>query len=166
MFFDNTILVVGGTLTGLVAGLLFSFSVAIVPALRLLKPKVHLEIMQKINVKILNPVFMLSFLGPSFLLPLAAFLYRSAAAFPLLLASAVLYLIGVTGVTIAGNAPLNYRLDRVKLDQCNDTEAERIRQEFNGAGAAWMRLHSVRTIASIAATVLVLIACLVKGGSR
>lgn len=64
MTFENTILVVGGTLMGLLAGLLSVFSFAIVPALRSLNAKQHLAAMQAINVKIVNAVFLIIFFGP------------------------------------------------------------------------------------------------------
>lgn len=139
---------VGGTLTGLLAGLFSVFSFAIVPGLRSLNAKQHLAAMQAINVKIVNAVFLIIFLGPSGLLPLAAFLHRS----PLLWLAAALHVIGVNGVTIAGNVPLNDRLA--------EADAERPRQDFQGKGARWMRLHHLRTLAATAATVLAFIACL------
>lgn len=46
MTLENIVLVVGGTLTGLFAGLLYAFSVAIVPALRRLKGTQHIAAMQ------------------------------------------------------------------------------------------------------------------------
>ena len=42
MKFEDTVLVVAGTLTGLFAGLLYAFSVAIIPALRRLKGTEHI----------------------------------------------------------------------------------------------------------------------------
>jgi hypothetical protein len=58
---ENTILVTGGVLTALHAGLLYDFSVDIVPALRSTKGTTHISMMQAINRKIENPVFFLSF---------------------------------------------------------------------------------------------------------
>lgn len=156
MTFENTILVVGGTLMGLLAGLFSVFSFAIVPALRSLNAKQHLAAMQAINVKIVNAVFLIIFLGPSVLLPLAAFLHRA----PLLWLAAALHIIGVNGVTIAGNVPLNDRLAEIDVHQLSEADAERIRQDFQGKGARWMRLHHIRTLAATAATVLAFIACL------
>ncbi len=162
MTFENIILLVGGTLTGLLAGVFYAFSVAIVPALRTIKAMQHIAAMQAINVKIINPVFMLSFLGPTILLPLAAFLHRGTAQFPWLVAAAILHIIGANGVTIAGNVPLNEALDKVDVSQLSEAEADPIRQEFQGTGSPWMRFHAIRTFAAILATVLVFIACLSK----
>lgn len=162
MTIENIVLVVGGTLTGLMAGLFYTFNVAIVPALRAIKGTQHIAMMQAINDKIKNPVFFLSFFGPTILLPLAAFLHRGAEQFPLLVAAAALHIIGGNGVTIGGNIPLNERLDKVDANRLSESEADSIRNEFQGAGSAWMRFHNIRTLTSIAATALVFIACLSK----
>jgi uncharacterized membrane protein len=160
MTFENIVLVVGGTLTGLLAGVFYAFNVAFVPTLRHLKAKQHIETMQVINAKIKNPVFFLSFFGPTILLPLAAFLNRSTAEFPLLVMAALLHIIGSDGVTIAANIPLNEALDKVDVSQISEAEAEKIRQDFQGPGSSWMRFHAVRTLAATAATALIFIVCL------
>ncbi len=162
MTLENLVLVIGGTLTGLFAGLLYAFNVAIVPALRSIKGTSHIAAMQAINAKIKNPVFFLSFFGPTLLLPLAAYLHRGTAEFPLLVAAAALHIIGGNGVTIAGNIPLNERLDKVDSGHLSEAEADQIRAEFQGVGSLWMRFHNVRTLAVTAATALVLLVCLSK----
>ena len=162
MTIENIVLVIGGTLTGLFAGLLYTFNVAIVPAFRSIKGTQHIAAMQAINTKIKNPVFFLSFFGPTILLPFAAYLHRGTAEFPLLVAAAALHIIGGNGVTIAGNLPLNDRLDKVDANQLSEEEADRIRKEFQGAGSPWMRFHNIRTLAVTAATALVFIVCLSK----
>jgi uncharacterized membrane protein len=162
MTFENIVLVVAGILSGLLAGVFYTFNVAIVPALRSMKPTQHIRAMQLINEKIKNPVFFLSFFGPTILLPLAAFQHQGTPQFPLLVAAAVLHILGSNGVTAGGNIPLNERLDKVDVNTVSEVDAERIRSEFQGPGSAWMRLHAVRTLAAIAAAALVLIVCLSK----
>lgn len=162
MTLADLVVVAGGTLTGLIAGLLFAFNVAVIPALRSLSAQEHLRAMQAINIRIVSPLFMLSFLGPSVLLPLAAFLFRGSPQFPLLVIAAALHLIGVNGVTIAGNVPLNQQLARVEVDVLSPAEADAQRATYHGTGARWMRLHNLRTVAAAAACALVFIACLAK----
>ena len=166
MKFEDIVLVVSGTLTGLLAGVFYAFSVAIVPALRSLKGTQHIAAMQSINVKIENPVFFLSFFGPTFLLPLAAFLHRETPQFGLLVAASILHIAGSNGVTIAGDIPLNNKLDKIDVNHLSETEADQIRQEFQRPGSPWMNYHHIRTFAAIAATALVSIACLLKSTSR
>lgn len=166
MTFANLLLVLSGTLTGLIAGLCYAFNVAVIPALRSLSAKEHIIAMQAINLRIINPVFMLSFLGPTVLLPLTAFLHRDKTQFPILLAAAALHIIGVNGVTMAGNVPLNNRLVQTNVGSLSETEAEQERQAFHGVGASWMRLHNIRTLAAITATALIFIACLLSSASE
>lgn len=162
MTIENIILVIGGSLSGLLAGVFYTFNVAVVPSLRSLKPKEHIRAMQAINLKIKNPVFFLSFFGPTILLPVAAFQHQGTAQFPLLVAAAVLHILGSNGVTAGGNIPLNEKLDKVDADSLTESEAEQTRETFQGRGSAWMRWHNIRTLASIAAVALVFIACLTK----
>lgn len=166
MSFANIVLVVVGTLTGLLAGVFYTFSVALVPAFRVTSPKAHIATMQAINHKILNPVFMLSFLGPTVLLPLAAIQHWGTAQFPLLVTAALLHIIGSNGVTVGFNVPLNEKLDKIDTARLSDVEAERARQEFQGEGSPWMRYNHLRTLTAIAAAALVLIACLSKNSAQ
>jgi len=166
MTLENIVLVIAGTLTGLLAGVFYAFNVAIVPALRSIKGTQHIAAMQAINEKIENPVFFLSFFGPSVLLPLAAYLHRDGPQFPLLVAAAALHIIGANGVTVAGDIPLNNKLAKLDISQLSEAEADRIRQEFQGPGSPWMRFHNLRTLAAIAATARIFIVCLSKSLSK
>lgn len=160
--FENLVLVVGGVLTALHAGLLYDFSVDIVPAMRSLKGSSHISMMQAINVEIENPVFFLSFFGPIVLLPLATFLHWGKPQFPWLLAASAIQIIGSEGVTIAGNIPLNNKLANIDANQLSEAEADKLRKEFQGPGSPWMRFHTIRTLAAITATTIVLVVCLSK----
>ena len=159
---ENVVLVVAGVLTGLHAGLLYDFSVDIVPALRSIKGTAHISMIQAINVKIQNPVFFLSFFGPIVLLPLAAVLHWGQPQFAWLVAASIIQIVGCEGVTIAGNIPLNNELARVDPDRLSEVEADRIRTEFQGPGAPWIRFHALRTLAGIAATTILFVVCLSK----
>jgi len=158
MTFPNLILIVAGTLTGLFAGLLYAFSVAVVPGLRAASAKAHIEVMQAINVGIENPVFFLSFMGPIFLLPLAAYLHRGQPGAGLLVLAALLHIVGGCAVTIAGNLPLNAKLAKIKASALSEAEADKVRRDFQRPGSAWMKLHAVRTLSATAA-----LACVIAG---
>lgn len=157
---ENMVLVVGGVLTGLHAGLLYDFAIDIVPSLRKLKPKAHIEIFQSIDKTITNPVFFLSFLGPIILLPLGAFLLRGEPAFGWLAAAAAVQILFCNAVTMSAHLPLNAELAKVDTSKISDAEAEKVRQAFQGPGSKWVRFHTIRTLAGTAATALVLVACL------
>lgn len=74
MTFENIVLAISGTLTSLLAGLFFGYSVSVIPAFKQLKDGEYVRAMQAINKAILNPIFFISFMGPVLLLPLSTFL--------------------------------------------------------------------------------------------
>ncbi len=152
----ETLLIITGVLTALLAGVFFAFSVAVNGGLHRLKDEAYVQAMQHINVVIENPLFLLTFMGPVVLLPVMTWLtWTDGTTRPLLLAGAsLLYVVGTFGVTMAGNIPLNKRL--AQADTSKPGEATKARAEFENP---WNRLHAVRTVASIAATVLVFAAC-------
>jgi len=152
--------VVGGVLTGLHAGLLYDFAVDVVPSLRKLKAKAHIEMFQSIDKTITNPVFFLSFFGPIILLPLAALLFRGESPFAWLAAASVIQILFCNGVTMTAHLPLNAELAKVDTSKISDAEAEKIRQTFQGPGSKWVYFHAIRTWAGIVATTLVFMACL------
>jgi uncharacterized membrane protein len=79
------------------------------------------------------------------------------AASRLLLASSVIYIAGSFGLTMVRNVPLNERLAKFDASKASGDEIVQARAGFE---KPWNRLHTIRTIASIAATVLIFVACL------
>ena len=159
MVFENIILVLAGTLTALVTGLFYGYSVSVNGGLHRLNDSEYVKAMQSINAVIQNPFFFVSFIGPVILLPLAAFLQRDSNSmqFALLLASSVIYIAGSFGLTMVGNVPLNERLAKFNASKSSGNEIAQTRAGFE---RPWNRLHAIRTIASIAATVFIFVAIL------
>ena len=58
----DVVLVSATVAVGLNAGLFAGFSYAVLPALRAVEDRVFIEVMQRINVVIINPLFLLIFL--------------------------------------------------------------------------------------------------------
>ena len=159
MVFENIILALAGTLTALVTGLFYGYSVSVNGGLHRLNDSEYVKAMQSINAVIQNFLFFASFIGPVILLPLAAFLQRDAdpMQFALLLASSILYIAGSFGLTMVGNVPLNVRLAKFDASKASGNEIAQARAGFE---RPWNRLHVIRTIASIASTVLIFVAIL------
>jgi uncharacterized membrane protein len=154
----NLFLLVTALASGLIAGLFYSYSCSVNPGLGALSDAGYLAAMQSINRAILNPVFFFSFMGTLVLLPLSTYQHFGAGSrFYLLLAAAVVYVIGTFGVTILGNVPLNEVLDKMSLADASTQELAAHRLRFE---VPWNRLHAVRTYASIISFILVLLACL------
>jgi uncharacterized membrane protein len=61
------------------------------------------------------------------------------------------YVLGVVGVTMAGNVPLNEKLAEVSAATASGAEPAAARSDFE---APWNRLHLVRTGAALGSLVL------------
>jgi uncharacterized membrane protein len=152
------LLIITATVTALIAGLFYAYSCSVVLGLGKLSDSEYLKSMQSINREILNPVFFLSFMGTAFLLPISTFLYRGQnLVFILLLMATLAYLIGVFGVTMFGNVPLNDQLD--KFDIINSS-AEAIKEMRNNFERKWNFLNNIRTVFSVITIVLTVCACI------
>jgi len=153
----NLILLVTALASGLIAGLFYSYSCSVNPGLGALSDVNYLAAMQSINRAILNPVFFFSFMGTLLLLPLSTYQHFGTGRFYLLMAAAVVYVIGTFGVTIVGNVPLNDALDKFNLTGASAQELAAFRLRFE---ISWNKLHAIRTYASVLSFILVLLACL------
>ncbi|MEV6520911.1 anthrone oxygenase family protein [Longispora sp. NPDC051575] len=145
----GAVLIAATLTTGLIAGLFYAFSVAVMPGLRAAEDRSFVDTMQRINVAILNGWFMLCFLGALALTAAAALLHLRAAtraALPWLIAAFALYLVMFI-VTAAVNVPLNNALDAAgKPGAITDLAAVRAKFE-----ATWVGWNIVRAVASTAA---------------
>lgn len=154
------VLVAAGVTAGLHAGLLYDFSVDVVPSMRKLRAKAHIDMFHAIDRTITNPFFFISFFGPMILIPLGAYLLRGEPAFWWLVAASAVQILLCNVVTMAIHLPLNAELTRVDTSKISDSQAEKIRLDFQGPGSKWSIWHTVRTLAGTTATALVLVACL------
>lgn len=139
----------------LMAGLYFAFSNTIMPSLAKLEPSQGILAMQTINRVILNPLFLSLFVGSTVacvLLVIFSFGKLPALNAMLLILGATIYIFGSPIVTAIINVPLNDTLAVLAP---------------NAAGGAdwwasylqnWTTWNHVRTVASLAAALLLLIA--------
>ena len=139
---------------GLVAGLFFAFSACVMTALGRRLPAAHgIAAMQAINVAILNPVFLLLFVGTtasSVLLAVTAPFGDEPGAIWRLVGG-VLFVVGAFLVTVVCNVPLNDAL--AKVDPVS-SEGARVWERYLARWTAW---NHVRTLAAGgAATILTL----------
>ncbi|MBD2754161.1 anthrone oxygenase family protein [Spirosoma validum] len=146
--------------TALITGLFYAYSCSVNPGLNRLSDLEYVTAMQSINRAIQNPLFFISFLGTPILLPVSTWLNYNqpvSARFWLLLLATILYLIGVLGVTALGNIPLNEALNSFSIQTASAEEIAVQRVRFE---TPWNTWHTIRTLASFVALVLVVIACL------
>jgi uncharacterized membrane protein len=129
----------------LVAGLIYTFSVAVMPALADADDRTFVETMQRFND---NPAFQISFIGALALTGLAAVLLRLRGRGPAVrwaVAALVLYGI-VLAITFGLHIPLNNDIDGVDLGRVADVAD--VRDDVEGP---WVAGNIVRTVFSTAA---------------
>ncbi|MEU5943974.1 anthrone oxygenase family protein [Micromonospora sp. NPDC047465] len=158
----RTAALAGATLTtGLVAGLFFAFTCAVMPGLGATDDRTLIGTMQSINRKILNGWFLGAFLGALLLLALAAALHltRGGPALLWTVAALACYLVTFV-VTVRLNVPLNDRLEAAgPVDRIGDLAEVRAWFEV-----AWVRWNMVRTLSSVAAFACLIGALLTRRG--
>lgn len=138
----RTLHLVAGTGCAVVGGVFFAFSTFVVPALRRLPGAEAGRAMRSINAAAVRPVFMLALFGTAAACA-ALGVAGARRGDARLLAGCAGYLVGVVGVTLAANVPLNERLDRRQV-------------AFEDFAVAWSRWNHVRTLSGTGAAVLLL----------
>ena len=146
-------------LTGLSAGLCFTWSNAITPGIGRLDDFGYLRAFQQMNRSIINPLFILVFFGPFFLGLINLYLFKDASSSMiwLLIFAMAFYFFGVLLVTIFGNVPLNDLLDKTDLTKASLEDLKSLRNRFE---KKWNRLHLIRTVTSIASFLMLIISLL------
>lgn len=134
--------------SGTVGGVFFAFSSFVMKALAE-RPAVHgIGAMQRINIDVLNPVFLGVFMGSAMISLLAlalSIMTWSSADASLLLAAGLFYFFGSFFVTIRCNVPRNEYLARLEAEsvEANEYWPIYVRE--------WTRWNHIRTAASIVA---------------
>jgi uncharacterized membrane protein len=133
----GTTTLIAAAASGLMAGLFFAFSVAVMPGLADLPAEQAREAMRRINVRIQNPVFLLVFLGNAVLCGIEVFQGR--------IVGGLVYLVGSFLLTMFVNVPMNNRLERT--DDAYWPEYLR----------TWTIWNHVRALACLASMVILLL---------
>jgi uncharacterized membrane protein len=132
-----------------VFGVFFTYSNSVVPGLDNADPEKAVEAMRRMNVAIINPRFLATFIGPLITSAATGFLLlgldENVPAY-LSLAAAATYLVGCLVITGRVNIPLNNALE-------NSTSTD-WRQRWADFSPRWRRWNTVRTLASGTALLL------------
>ena len=143
-------------LTGLMAGIFFTWSNAVKPGIGKLSDIEYLRALQSMNRVILNNAFKIIFLGAIIVVALVPVFYFNLYPkniFWLFVFTLVIYWIGVFGVTVSGNIPLNEILDKTNLESITSEEIKTLRKSIE---VKWNNFNLIRCISS-AITFLILI---------
>jgi uncharacterized membrane protein len=144
------VLLAAAVLAGLQAGTYYTWATGVMPGLHRADDRTFVEAVKQMNIAIVNPVFMLSFLGAPLVAGVAIAVTRGTAR-PWAIAGAVLA-VGTLVITFAGNIPLNDALDAAgPVDKIRDLHA--VRAHFENR---WIALNIGRCVTSAGA-----LACLV-----
>lgn len=135
--------------TGLYAGFLLTFLIAVMPGLAVLPDDGFTAAMRRFNEKVPGPVFLVLFLGVIAFPAVPVFTEAGEKTWPLLIAALACAVVSHL-ITIAGNIPLNNAL--AQSEGGDDTAA---RTAFE---ARWNAFHRIRTVLSLAASVLLAVA--------
>ena len=148
-------------LTGLMAGIFFTWSNAVKPGIGKLSDIEYLRALQSMNRVILNNAFKIIFLGAIIavaLVPVFYFNLYPKNIFWLFVFTLVIYWIGVFGVTVSGNIPLNEILDKTNLESITSEEIKTLRKSIE---VKWNNFNLIRCISSGITFILLIVSFLI-----
>jgi len=154
----HILLVVGIVGTGIVSGVFFAFSTFVMQGLDRLPAAAAARAMRGINVTAPRPPLMIALFGTGLVLValivlVFAFVGRIGGTGWLLVAAAIIYLVGAIGVTAAANVPRNNRLAAVP--EVDDGALGAAWREFRPGWIAWNHVRWVTSAAACVCLILV-----------
>ena len=158
---ETIILALAILLTGLMAGIFFTWSNAVKPGIGKLSDIEYLRALQSMNRVILNNAFKIIFLGAIIavaLVPVFYFNLYPKNIFWLFVFTLVIYWIGVFGVTVSGNIPLNEILDKTNLESITSEEIKTLRKSVE---VKWNNFNLIRCISSAITFILLIVSFLI-----
>ena len=158
---ETIILALAILLTGLMAGIFFTWSNAVKPGIGKLSDIEYLRALQSMNRVILNNAFKIIFLGAIIavaLVPIFYFNLYPKNIFWLFVFTLVIYWIGVFGVTVSGNIPLNEILDKTNLESITSEEIKTLRKSIE---VKWNNFNLIRCISSGITFILLIVSFLI-----
>jgi uncharacterized membrane protein len=151
-------IILSALLCSLVAGLVFTFAIIVMPGIKNLGDQNYLRSFKAMDRVIQNnqPVFIFVWLGSAVVLLLSTVLgiwQLEGLDRILLVVACAIYVFGVHVPTITINIPLNNNLQSQNLETMTAPELLETRVEFE---SRWLRWNAIRTVLSILTTALLL----------
>ena len=156
------ILATATCLTGLMAGIFFTWTNAVKPGISKLTDLEYLRSFQSMNRVILNIPFKVLFIGAilfTAFLPLYYIKLFPSTIFWLSSSAFLTYWMGVFAITVLGNIPLNEILDKSFLDEMSPNQLKHLRK---GIEDKWNKYNLIRTVSSVSAFVLLILSYLLE----
>ena len=152
-------LLLSALLCSLVAGLVLTFAIVVMPGIRTMGDREYLrafKVMDKI-IQDGHPVFALVWLGSAVVVlatTVLGFSRFDGLDQILLVVAGAIYIFGVHVPTVTINVPINNSLQSLDLDSASEDELSALANTYE---TRWLRWNTIRTFISIATTVLFLI---------
>jgi uncharacterized membrane protein len=143
----TTLVILTSLGAGIIGGVFLAFSGFVMKALAQLPSNQGVAAMQRINVVVLNPIFLGTFLGTAILCAgcvVASFFPWVMPRSALLVLAGCLYIVGTFFVTMAFNVPRNNRLAQLAA------ESVEAAQYWPIYVREWTRWNHLRTVAAVA----------------
>lgn len=146
-------------LCSLVAGLVLTFAIVVMPGIKTLGDRDYLRSFKAMDRVIQDnqPIFMLIWLGSAVVLLASTVLgiWRLESLDRILLVVAcAIYIFGVQVPTVAINVPMNNRLQSQNLDTMPESELLATAEDYD---SRWLRWNSIRTVVATLTAVLLLV---------
>ena len=138
--------IAGAVSAAVFGGMMFAFSNFVIRAFTRVPASEAIRAMQAINRTVINPVFLLLFVGPGLLgvVVTAPAVWAGQVDVGWVLAT-WFYCVGVIAVTITVNVPLNDALAKLDADRPDAAEL------WRRYAVRWVRYNHVRSVAAVAA---------------
>jgi uncharacterized membrane protein len=154
----QAVVMVATVLCSLVAGFLFAFAVVVMPGIRSLDDGGFIRTFQVIDgvIQGSQPLFVFVWIGSVLALIAAAIFgaWRLRGADRLLvIAAALVYVLGVQTPTVTVNIPLNNQLQRLDPSVMDGPTRRRAREDFE---PRWNRWNGFRTVCASVASILLM----------
>ena len=152
-------LLLSALLCSLVAGVVLTFAIVVMPGIRTMGDRDFLKSFKVMDRVIQNnqPIFMLVWLGSAVVLLASTVLgiWRLEGLDRILLVVAcAIYIFGVHVPTVTINVPINNRLQAHDLDALSETELRATAEKYE---TRWLRWNTIRTVIAMVTTVLLLV---------
>ena len=146
-------------LCSLVAGLVLTFAIVVMPGIRTMGDREFLRAFKVMDRVIQDnqPIFMLVWLGSAVVVLASTVLgfWRLAGLDRILLIIAgAIYILGVHVPTVTINVPINNRLQSQDLDAASENELRALAKTYE---TRWLRWNAIRTIIATVTTMLFLV---------
>lgn len=152
-------LVLSTLMCSLVAGLLFSYAILVMPGLRSLDDKSFIKAFQVTDriIQDNHPLFLIVWLGSVIsivVFSISGYAKLEGVQFFMMLLASAIYVIGVQAPTIVIHLPMNNKLQKIDVDNSSEEELKVARIAFEHR---WNRSNEIRTAIACSVSLVLIV---------